>query len=31
MEYVLKLVDLFVLCLAMTYLEAWFIVVARGK
>ena len=31
MEYVLKLVELFLLCLAITYLGAWAFVAARGK
>ncbi len=31
MEYVLKLVELFLLCFGITYLGAWFIVAARGK
>ena len=31
MEYVLKLVELFLLCLGITYLGAWFIVAARSK
>jgi len=31
MEYVLTLVELFLLCLGITYLGAWAIVAARGK
>jgi hypothetical protein len=31
MEYVLKLVELFLLCLAITYLGAWAVVVLRGQ
>jgi hypothetical protein len=31
MEYVLKLVELFLFCLGITYLGAWAFVAARGK
>ena len=31
MENVLKLVELFLLCLAISYLGAWAIVAGRGK
>jgi hypothetical protein len=31
MEHVLKLVELFLFCLGITYLGAWAIVAVRGK
>ena len=31
MEYIFKLVELFLFCLGITYFGAWTIVAARGK